>query len=196
MMEVSFPGVEQTEPGLQFSLKEFRRAHCVWRAYRILPNFLAIMEHLPVELRQEILQRMDLETLKVMRLTTKSWASLGEEYLMPAEFSTLPHRNDIDRVLAISRHPKYSYRIQSLFINLGEINEWHARHNAYFMQYMRNSDERSEALETAWSSYALLKEQTKQNIDTFCELPLLMEAFSRLPNLRSISVRLVNFFLR
>jgi len=112
-----------------------------------------IMEKFPVELRQVILQVMDLPTLKAMRLTSKAWAGIGEEYLVSPKFTSLPHRDDMNRLLAMSSHPKYSYRIESLFFLLGEVNEYHARHNTYFLQYMRDSEEWSHTSEEAWARY-------------------------------------------
>ena len=71
------------------------------------------MEVLPVELRQTILQILDLESLKSIRLASKAWAFLAEEYLISPSFTTLPHRDDMSRLLAISQHPNFCFRIQN-----------------------------------------------------------------------------------
>jgi len=71
------------------------------------------MEVLPVELRQTILQILDLDSLKSIRLASKAWAFLAEEYLISPSFTTLPHRDDMSRLLAISQHPNFCFRIQN-----------------------------------------------------------------------------------
>ena len=76
------------------------------------------MEHLPVELRQTVLQFLDLESLKSIRLTSKAWAVLGEEYLISDSFTTLPHRDDMSRLLSISQHHKFCFRIQNRKLTL------------------------------------------------------------------------------
>jgi hypothetical protein len=93
------------------------------------------MERLPVELRRAVIQHLDIPTIKSLRLTSKAWGALGEEYLVSPLFTALAHRPDIGRLIALSEHPKFSFRIQKLRFNHGEINEYHARHNTYFLQY-------------------------------------------------------------
>lgn len=44
-------------------------------------HILQLMEQLPVEIRRAILEHVDLATLKQLRLASKAWAILGEEYL-------------------------------------------------------------------------------------------------------------------
>ena len=151
-----------------------------------------VMERLPVELRQAVLEHLATTELKAIRLTSKAWATLGEEYLISPYFTALPHRNEIERLLSISAHPKYSYRILSITINLGEVNEYHARHNTYFLNYMRDSESRLQAQEEAWSTYNKLKLLKEEYLPQNCDQYLLTQAFRRLPNLRHITVSLTN----
>jgi hypothetical protein len=148
------------------------------------------MEELPTELRRSIIQHLSLPSIKSLRLTSKAWASLGEEYLISPLFTTLPHRPDTQRLLSLSEYPKFSYRIQALKFNHGEINEYHARHNTYFLQYMRDPESRALAQDAAWSSYAWLKSLKEQHLPTSCDVDVLTKIFTSLPNLRSISVSL------
>jgi hypothetical protein len=85
------------------------------------------MDCLPVELRRAVIRHLDLPILKFLRLTSKAWASLGEEYLIPPVFTSLPHRPDMSRLWNLSQHQKYQHRIRTLVLNFGEINEYHAR---------------------------------------------------------------------
>jgi hypothetical protein len=151
------------------------------------------MDRLPVELRQTLLELLDRPELKAIRLTSKSWASLGAEYLVSPSFTTFPYRDDITRLINLSAHPKFSFRIQSLTFNLGEMNEYHARHNAYFLNYMREYESRLFTLEETWSTYHRWKALKEQYLPRVCDLALLTEAFSSLSNLRDISVSLTNF---
>lgn len=148
---------------------------------------------LPVELKSAILQSMDLDTLKHMRLTSKLWATLGEMYLIPPAFTSFPHRNDFSRLQAISQHPVYSTLIRSLTFNLGDVNEYHARHNYYFTTYMRHNEDRLSRAEDAWPRYFNLRPLAHLYSSLVCDPDILSQTFSSLPNLTSLFVSLANF---
>jgi hypothetical protein len=150
------------------------------------------MEHLPIELRRAIIRHVDIPSLKSLRLTSKSWGALGEEYLISSVFTSLPHRPDLSRLQDLSQHPSFKHRIRSLILNHGEVNEYHARHNTYFLQYMREPESRLEAQTSAWGIYAHLKESKELYLPKSCEPEALRRMFSRLPNLRSIEVTLTS----
>lgn len=154
-----------------------------------LQNFL-IMEHLPIELRRAVIRQVDIPSLKNLRLTSRAWGALGEEYLISSVFTSLPHQPDLARLQALSQHPSFKHRIRTLILNHGELNEYHARHNTYFLQYMREPESRLEAQTSAWGTYAQLKEEKERYLPTSCEIDTLTRIFGRLPNLRSIEVTL------
>jgi hypothetical protein len=118
------------------------------------------------------------------------WATLGFEYLISPTFTTLLHRPDFQRLLAVSRIPLFSSRIENLFINLGEVNEYHARHNSYFIQYMRDPDERLAAQEISWGTYATIRKEKEKHGERACAPDLLDPAFRNLPNLKKVEVTL------
>jgi len=149
------------------------------------------MEQLPVELRRAIISHIDVPTLKKLRLTSKAWAELGEEYLISPTFTTFPHRPDTFRLLALADHPKFSYRIQEIDFNHGEVNEYHARHNTYFMLYTRDPEARIEEMASCWNSYALIREQKDQFLPNSCNRECLTHIFRQLPNLRTIRISLM-----
>ncbi|KAM3076928.1 hypothetical protein ACMFMF_004844 [Clarireedia jacksonii] len=146
---------------------------------------------LPVELKSAILQSMDLDTLKHMRLTSQLWATLGEIYLIHPAFTTFPYRNDFSRLQAISQHSVYSTLIHSLTFNMGELNEFHARHQYYFTTYMAHGEDRGDA----WPRYFPLglSPLTQLHASLVCDPEILSQSFSSLPNLSSIFVSLTNF---
>jgi hypothetical protein len=148
------------------------------------------MEYLPIELRRAVIRQVDVPSLKNLRLTSKAWGALGEEYLISSVFTSLPHCPDISRLQALSQHASFKHRIRSLILNYGEINEYHARHNTYFLQYMREPESRLEAQTSAWGVYAHLKESKDLYLPKSCETDTLTRIFGRLPNLRSIEVTL------
>ncbi|KAF4619060.1 hypothetical protein G7Y89_g14785 [Cudoniella acicularis] len=149
------------------------------------------METLPVELRRDIVQHLAPEDLKSIRLASKLWATLGEEYLISPTFSALPYRGDLDRLESISRNLKFCFRITSLNLNHGEVNEYHARHNTYFLQYMQEPDDRLEAQSSTWASYAELRELKDQYLPEFFDFDRLVKIFSGLSNLESLEVTLM-----
>ncbi|KAG0649071.1 hypothetical protein D0Z07_4351 [Hyphodiscus hymeniophilus] len=147
------------------------------------------MDTLPTELRQQILIHCPTPTLQSLRLTSKLWASLGFEYLISTTFTSLPHRPSFAHLLAISR-TSLSQKLKSLFLNLGELNEYHARHNSYFLQYMRDPDERLAAQESSWGSYAWFRDEKERYMPLACASELLNPALKNIPSLRRVEVSL------
>lgn len=147
------------------------------------------MDILPTELRQAILRYLDLPSLKLIRLTSKSWASLGEEYLiLPTFYSTL-YRNDFTRLNELSQHPYYSTRITKIQFDMGELNEYQARHNLFYINYLRENA--SEVSMAAWTSYNRLK-KARDHFTEDCRYGGLLEtSFARLPNLTEIDISLM-----
>jgi hypothetical protein len=149
------------------------------------------MERLPSELRQEILQYLQIRDIKSIRLASTSWAELAQPYLIPPTFLSLPHRDDFSRLLLLSQHPSFARSIETLELDMGELNEYHARHNTFFVQYMRDPEERDHESHGAWAEYAELKRQKESLADKYCNLDLLEEAFKNLPKLRAIGINLM-----
>lgn len=162
---------------------------CSWSPLCAYP--LKVMEQLPVELRQAIIERLDLQTLKALRLASAAWAALGEEYLISNHFQTLPHRPDTNRLKSLSEHPKFSHRIQHISFNHGEVNEYHARHNTYFMLYTREAVERANEMNACWNGFGVIRENKDRYLPSSCDCQILTDIFKRLPNLRSINVTLM-----
>ncbi|RFU36265.1 hypothetical protein B7463_g129, partial [Scytalidium lignicola] len=148
------------------------------------------MDQLPIELRRQILAHLDLPSIKSFRITSHANAIIGEDYLLTPTFNTLLHRDDFSRLLYLSQCPKYSYRITTLNINFAELNEFHARHNAYFLQFMRVPEDREQLRDETWSTYFKMKTQKEEFARNVCDPGLLKGAFSKLENLRSIAVTL------
>jgi hypothetical protein len=149
------------------------------------------MERLPIELRQEILRYLQLQDIKSIRLASTSWAELAQTYLIPPTFLSLPHRDDFGRLLLLSQHPSFARSIEKLELDMGELNEYHARHNTFFVQYMRDPEDRDHENQGAWAEYAKLKSQKEFLADKYCNIDILEEIFKKLPNLCAIDVNLV-----
>jgi hypothetical protein len=149
------------------------------------------MEELPIELRRSVLQHVDLTSIKNLRLTSKPWAELGEEYLLSPVFNVFACRPDFNRLHLIAEKEKFKYRIQSLHFNHAEVNEYHARHNTYFLQYIRDPETRVETQTSTWHTYMELKEEIESHLQIFSSTDDLEWIFSRLPNLKSIEVSLM-----
>ncbi|TVY40535.1 hypothetical protein LSUB1_G002469 [Lachnellula subtilissima] len=150
------------------------------------------MDELPTELRRAVFEQCDRKTVRSLRQTSKTWAKIGEEYLLPSTFTTYPYRNDTNRLDSISQYEGLAKQIQRLCLNHGEINEWHARHNTYFLNYMRNSEEVSEEMATAWHHYNSLKRLMELYHLNSCTIERLEPIFARLPNLQRVEISLMN----
>lgn len=185
---ILLPGWKSGVTGENKATKEFQRQEV--RNWTLPLRLPLKMDNLPVELRRAILTHLPLPTLRSLRLTSRTWASFGSEYLISPLFTTLPHRDDLPRLLSIASHPVFAPRIQSLQLNAGEVNEYHARHNTYFIQYMRDADERALALEGAWGRYAAVKAEKERHLAAFFQEEGLAEALGKLTNLRALEVSL------
>ncbi|KAF8863274.1 hypothetical protein BDZ45DRAFT_702598 [Acephala macrosclerotiorum] len=149
------------------------------------------MEELPTEIRRAILVFVDIPSLKNLRLTSKLWRTLGEDYLISSTFVSLSFRNDISRLTALAKHSKFCLKIERLQFQHGEVNEYHARHNTYFLNCMQDSDTRMEMQTSVWSTYANLRAQKERYLPGSCDIHALNEAFGLLPNLKNVEVNLM-----
>lgn len=111
------------------------------------------MDTLPTELCREVISYLSLFSIKALRLASRQWASLGSEYLIDPRFRILQNRDDCNRLLALSAHPFLSTYIQELCFEMGEVDEYHARHNSYFIGYLQDPDERQVRSTAAWDEY-------------------------------------------
>lgn len=89
------------------------------------------MDSLPTEICHCILEFSSLESVKVLRLTSKAWAVLGQEYLISPDFLCQTYRDDFTRLLAVANHSAFSPLIKSIRFDQGELHDYHARHNMY-----------------------------------------------------------------
>ncbi|KAH7391499.1 hypothetical protein BKA64DRAFT_106460 [Cadophora sp. MPI-SDFR-AT-0126] len=149
------------------------------------------METLPNELRRVILWHLPVQDLKSIRRTSKSWAILGQEYLLAPIFRTLPHRPDTLHLKGISTHPAFNHRIHAIHFNHGEVNEYSGRHNSYFLQYLMVPEERLTQQYAAWEAYEHFKQLTNTYLPTSCDEDTLTEIFANLPNLTTLKINLM-----
>ncbi|PVH83307.1 hypothetical protein DL98DRAFT_652508 [Cadophora sp. DSE1049] len=149
------------------------------------------MEMLPNELRRVILWHLPVKDLKSIRQTSKSWAILGQEYLLAPVFRALPHRPDTLHLKGISSHPAFNHRIHSIHFNHGEVNEYSGRHNSYFLQYLMVPEERLTQQYATWEAYEHFKQLTNTYLPTSCDETTLTEIFANLPNLTSLKINLM-----
>ncbi|APA05362.1 hypothetical protein SS1G_09774 [Sclerotinia sclerotiorum 1980 UF-70] len=148
---------------------------------------------LPIELIRFVILYMDLSSIKSARLTCRFLCTLSTPYLILPKFYGFAHRPDFNRILQLCRHPTFAPCIQSIELNLGEINEYHARHNTYFLQYTRHAETRVEAAEEAWLRYSSLKPLREEYTPWMCDPDILSEVFRSLPNLSALSISMTTF---
>jgi len=147
------------------------------------------IEDLPIELREQILSYLDLETLKSIRLASKKWAYLGQPYLLDPCFNALPSRDDFNRLLEISQHPYFSSRIGRIVINSFKVHEYQFRHNVYYQNYTLDPDVRAQTLEEVMLEYTKYKGLVELYSEDFCRQEILEEVFSNLQNLKAVDIK-------
>jgi hypothetical protein len=148
------------------------------------------MDSLPVELRRGILSHLPQEAIQSMRLTSKLWADIGAAYLLPSTFNLYRNRPSYRYLHSISQHEQLCHSTQRVVFHMADINEYHARHNSYFVQYMRDSSGREEAMIALWSLYQQWKADIEKHVADYCSLGLLRDTIPRLTALQEIEVRL------
>jgi hypothetical protein len=148
---------------------------------------------LPVEIRRHVLSYLDFESVKSIRQVSQVWGLVGAEYLMPSTFTSLPHRPDTIRLEKISQHPSFCHQIHTLRINLAAINEYHARHNIYFLQFTWEPEARGPGQESTWAAYLRLKALREQYFPESCEPDRLTRIIGGLCNLDTLEIESMRF---
>lgn len=124
------------------------------------------METLPSELRYQILILLPIQDLRNVRSSCKVLANAGFELLIQPDFSIRMDRDDCRRLAAIVEHDLYGsmktgtrplgHKIKKLSFDMSEADEYQARNNAYFTQYLRDPEDRNEAMTAALDEYRLV----------------------------------------
>ncbi|KAL8400040.1 hypothetical protein RB594_000450 [Gaeumannomyces avenae] len=149
---------------------------------------LAGMESLPVELLRLIFQFCDPGAVRALRLCSGKLAEVGEEYLVDPVFRSLPWRDDVKRLHALSGHERLNTAIEALVINFAQMDEHNGRHTSYLQHFYQDPEECSALLHEAWHRY-YQAEGCRQDIPAFSsQADLVQEAFARLPNLKDLRV--------
>jgi hypothetical protein len=148
---------------------------------------------LPIEILRQIVAHLELEALKSIRQVSRVWGLVGEEYLMLPTLISLPHRPDTLRLEQISQHSTFRHQIRALKFNHAAINEYHARHNIYFLQFTMDPEARGPSQESTWAAYLCLKALREQHFPESCEPKRLMKVFSGLCNLKTVHVESMEF---
>jgi hypothetical protein len=151
------------------------------------------MERLPIEILHHIVILLDFEALKSVRQVSRVWGLVGEEYLMSLTLILLPHRPDTLRLEQISQHPTFRHQIHTLKFNHAGINEYHARHNIYFLQFTWEPEAKGPSQESTWAAFLRLKALRKKHFPSSCEPKQLTRTFAGLCNLKTLDVELMRF---
>ncbi|KLU82712.1 hypothetical protein MAPG_01781 [Magnaporthiopsis poae ATCC 64411] len=146
------------------------------------------MESLPVELLRLIYQFCDPGAVRALRLCSGKLAEVGEEYLVDPVFRSLPWRDDVKRLHALSSHERLNAAIEALVINFAQMDEHNGRHTSYLQHFYQDPEECSALLHEAWHRY-YEAEECRQDVPAFSsQAALVHEAFARLPNLKDLRV--------
>jgi hypothetical protein len=148
---------------------------------------------LPIEILRQIVAHLELQALKSARQVSRVWGLVGEEYLMLPTFTCLPHRPDILRLEEICQHHTFRHQIRALKFNHAKINEYHARHNIYFLQFTMEPEAKAPTQESTWAAYLRFKALREQHFPESCEPERLTRVFSKLCNLKTVHVESMGF---
>lgn len=80
------------------------------------------MEHFPVEIRRIILENLQLRDVATLRLVSKVWGTVGYEYLLPTCFPVYRHPRHMHRLCTASKDARLAHRIKSLEFFLAELD--------------------------------------------------------------------------
>lgn len=115
------------------------------------------MESLPLEIRRCILEHSSQSEVKSLRLASSSWAQAGLDFLDVSNFYITPFRDESIRLAELSRHHVLAHKVEKMEFRLGEVNEYQARHNSYFLVYLREPEDRDRVLTELWQEYRYVR---------------------------------------
>ncbi|KAM0810954.1 putative F-box domain-containing protein [Seiridium cardinale] len=146
------------------------------------------MDGLPVELLRLIFGYCDRPSVRNLREANRTLATIGYEYMLSPRFTVLGYRNDIDRLRNIALHPQLRATIDSVVINLSDVDDYDARHAAWLQHFVQLPEERQLTLSSAWTEYPKIAENRKMLNQFHTRADDLREAFVGLPNLKEVMV--------
>ena len=146
------------------------------------------METLPVELLRLIYSYCDFPSTKVLREVNSTLADVGYEYLLSPSFTALSYRDDIDRLHNIALHHRLRGCIETVVINLSDLDDYDARHAAYGRHFLQLPEDRSDVLSAAFVEFEKIKLGRKSLAQFHTRRDDLREALTSLPNLKHVEV--------
>ncbi len=147
------------------------------------------MDSLPVELLQLIFEYCDPESVRCLRLLTRTLADVGYDYLLPPLFTAFQWRDDVARLRSIAAHNRLRSSIQAITFNFTEVHEENARKTAYFQSCMQDRGQQASLLAETWRSYDVLEGRRKTVRPMMARDPMEVAAALRpLTKLRHVAV--------
>ncbi|ETS83756.1 hypothetical protein PFICI_05632 [Pestalotiopsis fici W106-1] len=146
------------------------------------------MDALPVELLRLIFGYCDRQSARHLREANRTLANVGYEYMLSPRFTVLAYRDDVDRLRNIALHPQLRGSIDSIVINLSDVDDYDARHAAWLQHFIQLPEDRQLTLSSAWNEYPKIAENRKKLAQFHTRADDLREALAALPNLKSVSV--------
>ncbi|ORY63151.1 uncharacterized protein BCR38DRAFT_436036 [Pseudomassariella vexata] len=146
------------------------------------------MDALPVELLRLIFSSCDPPSVRTLRETNRTLADVGYDYLLPPKFTILGYRDDIDHLHSIALHDRLRGSIESIVINLAEVDEYYARHSAYCQHFAQLPEERAALLTSAFDDFRKVQRGRKTADPLHTRSDDLREAFTALPNLKDVAI--------
>ena len=146
------------------------------------------IDQLPNELKTQIIGYLepDLESIRNIRLVSRSWAFLGSPYLLDPTFNMLSNRDDMNRLVEIAQHPYFSQRIKKLAIKWASIDGEALRLELIAPYAGHSYDE--DSFREYWGKWLKFKGLVDLYSDTFCDKDLLAICFNGLTNLNTLRV--------
>ena len=149
---------------------------------------VAKIDQLPNELKTQIFGYLepDLESIRNIRLASRSWAFLGSPYLLDTTFDMHSNRDDMNRLVEIAQHPYFSQRIKKLAIKWASIDGETLRLELIAPYAGHSYDE--DFFREYWGKWLKFKGLVDLYSDTFCDKDLLAICFNGLTNLNTLGV--------
>ncbi|KAH8911465.1 hypothetical protein BR93DRAFT_342369 [Coniochaeta sp. PMI_546] len=146
------------------------------------------MDSLPVELLRLIFEYCDTATVQHLRLASSTLATVGYDYLIPRQFTSVEWRDDVKRLHSIASHARLRSSIESITFNFAKVDEYSARHTSFFQHWLQEPEERNEILQDAWTRYYETEERGRGLPPFSSRGSLVEEAFKNLPKLKDLEI--------
>lgn len=130
-------------------------------------------------------------TVQRLRLVSKVFSAAATPFLIP-QLCLAPNDKSIDKLRNVARHPIFSKYVRCIYLDCGFFNEDAKAHPEEYASALNNASMFSwyskDKLRDGYKTYCELAEQQRRCRANSAHIHCVVEAFSKMPNLREVVI--------